>query len=174
MSKLAANNFVVGIDPGTTQSAFVEFDGRSIYRHGILPNAELEAHELWNEPHIYCEMIACYGMAVGASVFETCVWIGRFMAVGFFSSGRDLHRVFRKDVKLHLCNSPRAKDGNVRQALIDRVGPQGTKKNQGPTYGIKSHEWAALAVAVYGWDQTFGRASGLSKINSNPPGAPDS
>jgi hypothetical protein len=62
-------------------------------------------------------------------------------------------------VKLHLCNSPRAKDGNVRQALIDRVGPQGTKKGQGPTYGIKSHEWAALAVAVYGWDKTFGRTT---------------
>jgi hypothetical protein len=174
MSKLTANNFVIGVDPGPEQSAFVEFDGRSIYRHGILPNAELEAHELWREPHIFCEMIASYGMAVGASVFETCVWIGRFMAEAFSSSGRDLHRVFRKDVKLHLCNSMRAKDGNVRQALLDRLGPQGTKKAPGPTYGVRSHEWAALAVAVYGWDQTFGRASGLSKTNSNPPGAPDS
>ena len=174
MTKLAASKYVIGIDPGTTQSAFVEFDGRRIYRHGILSNAELEAHELWREPHIYCEMIASYGMAVGASVFETCVWIGRFMAEAFASSGRDLHRVYRKDVKLHLCNSTRAKDGNVRQALIDRLGPQGTKKAPGPTYGVKSHEWAALAVAVYGWDQTFGRASGLFKTNSNPPGAPDS
>ena len=110
-------------------------------------------------------MIASYGMAVGASVFETCVWIGRFMAEAFSSSGRDLHRVFRKDVKLHLCNSPRAKDANVRQALLDRIGPQGTKKAQGPTYGIKSHEWAALAVAVYGWDQTFGRSTN----NGGPP-----
>jgi hypothetical protein len=47
----------------------------------------------------------------------------------------------------------------VRQALIDRLGLQGTKKAPGPTYGIKSHEWAALAVAVYGWDQLFGRAT---------------
>ena len=43
----------------------------------------------------------------------------------------------------------RAKDGNVRQALIDLIGEQGTKKNKGPTYGISSHSWAALAVAVY-------------------------
>jgi hypothetical protein len=43
----------------------------------------------------------------------------------------------------------RAKDANIRQALIDKIGPQGTKAQPGPTYGIKSHSWAALAVAVY-------------------------
>jgi hypothetical protein len=103
-------------------------------------------------------------MAVGASVFETCVWIGRFMQVSQ-QAGSDFSRVFRRDIKLHLCNSPRAKDGNVRQALIDRLGPQGTKKAPGPTYGVKSHEWAALAVAVYGWDTIFGRQSN----NAVPP-----
>jgi hypothetical protein len=80
-------------------------------------------------------------------------------------SGGNVTRVFRKDVKLHLCNSPRAKDANVRQALLDRLGPQGTKKAPGPTYGVKSHEWAALAVAVYGWDQIFGRSTN----NGGPP-----
>jgi hypothetical protein len=171
--KLSSNNVVIGIDPGPEQSAFVFFDGKTVTRRGILPNSELEVHDLWKQKHIFCEMIASYGMAVGASVFETCVWIGRFMAEAFSSSGRDLHRVFRKDVKLHLCNSTRAKDGNVRQALIDRLGPQGTKKAPGPTYGVRSHEWAALAVAVYGWDTIFGRVSCLSATNSNPPGAPD-
>ena len=37
---------------------------------------------------------------------------------------------------------------NIRQALLDLIGPQGTKKAPGPTYGVRSHEWAALAVAV--------------------------
>jgi hypothetical protein len=54
----------------------------------------------------------------------------------------------RKDVKMHLCGTPRAKDGNIRQRLLDLLGPQGTKKQPGPTYGVKSHAWAALAVAV--------------------------
>jgi hypothetical protein len=155
---------VVGIDPGTTQSAWVVFDGREIVGHGWRENEHLLNHGLWTHEHIYCEMIASYGMAVGASVFETCVWIGRFMQSAEFYGGK-VQKVFRKDIKLHLCNSPRAKDANVRQALIDRLGPQGTKKSPGPTYGVKSHEWAALAVAVYGWDQLFGRQSN----NAVPP-----
>jgi hypothetical protein len=94
-------------------------------------------------------MIASYGMAVGREVFETCVWIGRFAEI----ARQPVQLVYRRDVKLHLCHSPRAKDANVRQALIDRLGPQGTKKNPGPTYGMKSHLWAALAVGVYAMDK---------------------
>ena len=156
-----------GLDPGPEQTAVAMFNGRHIGKHGILPNKDVleilsipPAHNVT----IFCEDIASYGMAVGASVFETCRWIGRFWQVAE-QSGHKFSRVFRRDVKLHLCNSPRAKDGNVRQALIDRLGPQGTKKAPGPTYGIKSHEWAALAVAVYGWDQLFGRQSN----NAVPP-----
>ena len=174
MTKLAANNFVIGIDPGPDQSAYAEFNGRSVCRHGILPNKQMHGMiTFFAQSPIFIEMIASYGMAVGASVFNTCTAIGWMEAVADWC-GIEAQRVFRKDVKLHLCQSPRAKDANVRQALIDRLGSQGTKKAPGPTYGVKSHEWAALAVAVYGWDQTFGRASGLSKNNSNPPGAPDS
>jgi hypothetical protein len=47
----------------------------------------------------------------------------------------------------------RAKDQNIRQALIDRLGPPGTKKNPGPTYGVTSHMWSALAVAVTAHDK---------------------
>jgi hypothetical protein len=154
----SVDSVVVGVDPGTDKSAFAIFDGRQVISHGIYENEHFLSHGLWSRRHVFCEMIASYGMAVGASVFETCVWIGRFVETAAVSGGY-VTRVFRKDIKLHLCQSPRAKDGNVRQALIDRLGPQGTKKAPGPTYGIKSHEWAALAVAVYGWDQTFGRTT---------------
>jgi hypothetical protein len=164
---------VIGVDPGPEHSAFVCLSNGRVFDRGIVTNEELaKCDGYWSSRQVFIEMIACYGMAVGASVFETCVWIGRFTELSRLAGGK-LSRVFRRDIKLHLCNSPRAKDGNVRQALIDRLGPQGTKKAPGPTYGVKSHEWAALAVAVYGWDMTFGRASGPSKTNSNPPGAPD-
>jgi hypothetical protein len=165
MTKLAANNFVVGIDPGPDQSAYVEFDGSRVWRRGIVANKELQDMiSFFGQSPIFIEMIASYGMAVGASVFNTCVAIG-WLECEANARGLKAQRVFRKDIKLHLCQSPRAKDANVRQALIDRLGPQGTKKQPGPTYGVKSHEWAALAVAVYGWDQTFGRATN----NGGPP-----
>jgi hypothetical protein len=59
-------------------------------------------------------------------------------------------------VKLHLCGTNKAKDANVRQALLDmfpRTGggavPQvGTKKEPGPLYGISTHAWPALGVAI--------------------------
>jgi hypothetical protein len=99
------------------------------------------------EPYDFAaiEMIASYGLPVGREVFETCLWIGRFME----RLDKPTRLIYRKDVKLHLCNSPRAKDGNVRQALVDKYGKPGTKKNPGKLYGISGHLWAALAVADY-------------------------
>jgi hypothetical protein len=149
-------SYVLAIDPGTDQSAYVYWShsSKTILGHDILPNEQLlrmflNRHwRLWDswDNHLAIEMIASYGMPVGREVFETCLWIGRFMQA---SGSPNPGLYYRKDVKLHLCGSPRAKDGKVRQALIDLVGPQGTKKAPGPTYGIKSHTWAALAVAVY-------------------------
>ena len=127
--------------------------GDVISEHGIIPNPALKIL-LWDfqfKPSIVAiEMIACYGMAVGAEVFETCLWIGEFRG---YMRPQPVTLCYRKDIKLHLCGTTKAKDSNVRQSLIDRLGPPGTKANPGPTYGIKSHVWSALAVAVYAADQ---------------------
>jgi hypothetical protein len=139
---------ILAIDSGTTKSAFVQYDESKnlIIDHGILPNPEMRQILIGREYDLVAlEMIASYGMPVGASTFETCLWIGRFIEV----ARTETRLVYRKDIKMHLCGSMRAKDGNVRQALIDLLGTQGTKKDKGPTYGISSHSWAALAVAVY-------------------------
>ena len=141
---------ILALDPGPTDSAFVLWDGARVIEAAHWPNADIRQVLIGREYDLAaCEMIASYGMAVGKSVFETCVWIGRFVEVARVEP----RLVYRRDAKLHLCHSPRAKDANVRQALIDRLGPQGTKKNPGPTYGMKSHLWAALAVGVFAWDQ---------------------
>lgn len=150
---------VLAIDPGTTQSAWVCWDGEQVLDFGLEPNETILEHMQslrgrpeWFHHHepttLAVEMIASYGMPVGREVFETCVWIGRFIEAwaGPYSL------VYRKDVKLELCDSPRANDATIRQALIDRVGPQGRKATPGPTYGIKADMWAALGVAVTWWD----------------------
>lgn len=141
---------ILALDPGTTHTAYVLFDGDTecILSKGIVSNdvmRDMLANCALNYERAAIEMIASYGMAVGREVFETCVWIGRFIE----NIKTPYRLVYRKDVKLHLCNSPRAKDANVRQALIDKYGLPGTKKNQGKLYGVSSHLWAALAVADY-------------------------
>ena len=147
---------ILALDPGTDQTAMVIFNGKEILRHEILENNEMRSLLAEILPafkgKVWCEVVKSYGMAVGASVFKTCQHIGRFEQISE-DNGHWFHEVGRLDVKLHLCNSARAKDANVRQALIDRLGPQGKKASPGPTYGIRSHTWAALAVAVYGHAQ---------------------
>lgn len=75
------------------------------------------------------EMVASYGMPVGETVFETCVWIGRFIEHLNRFAIKDYFKIYRKDEKMNICHSMKAKDSNIRQALIDRFGEVGTKKN---------------------------------------------
>jgi hypothetical protein len=150
---------IIAIDPGPEQSAYVLYDGAKTTDSGIMPNADvLELLDAMSTrvraDRLAIEGIACYGMPVGKETFDTCIWIGRFMQV---FGPEETTLVYRKDVKMHLCQSMRAKDPMVRQALLDKFGPGkeravGTKKNPGPLYGIKSHCWSALAVAVTYWD----------------------
>jgi hypothetical protein len=142
---------ILGIDPGPEQSGVVHLVNGRVVAPAVLSNSAVLAL-MRAQTHvdvIAIEMIASYGMPVGADVFETCVWIGKFVRQAeLCTSEAEIRRIPRKDVKLHLCGTPRAKDANIRQRLIDLIGPQGTKKQPGPTYGVKSHAWAALAVAV--------------------------
>jgi len=94
-------------------------------------------------------MIGHYGsgMPAGKDVFNTCVFIGELKEA--CSQGFKAYLIERRFIKLHLRNSARAKDSNIRQALIDRFGAPGTKKSPGRLYGVKADEWAALALAVY-------------------------
>jgi hypothetical protein len=144
---------VLAIDPGPVQSAWVVYaHGQPIGSRGIEDNATVlrmvRAHH-GTLTHLAVEMVESFGMAVGKEVFETVFWIGRFVEAWLLSADEEtVTRIYRKEVKLHLCQSMRAKDPNVRQALLDRLGPAGTKRSPGPTYGVSKDLWSALAVAV--------------------------
>lgn len=163
---------LLALDPGYERTAWVLYDcdASRLLRFGIEPNEELAVtilRERLGDPPaadaLAVEMLACYGMPVGAEVLETAVWIGRFEAAW---GAERRHRVYRRDVKLHLCGQARAKDSNVRQALLDRFGPGraaaiGTKAAPGPLYGVSADVWAALGVAV-----TWADAHALEKTVS--------
>ncbi len=147
---------ILAIDPGPERSAYLCLDHlRQPTRFNILSNHELCDVLVHFSPSwvLVVEGIASYGMAVGAAVFETCEWIGRFRQVW---TGKSV-KVYRGEVKMHLCGTKRSKDPNVRQVLIDQYGGSrqaaiGTKKNPGPLYGVSKDVWAALAVAVTYYD----------------------
>ncbi len=92
------------------------------------------------------EMVQAMGMAVGREVFETVWWTGRFCQA--WHDQEAVIRIHRSEVKRYLCGSMKANDSNIRQALIDALGAPGTKASPGATYGVRTHAWAALAVAV--------------------------
>lgn len=158
---------VVAIDPGYRESAWLTFDGARIVAHGIEANEFLMMRfwkDHWDEkgfstghsgpPFVVLEQMVGYGMPVGHEVLETVFWTGRmYQAAGRITT--KTHRLTRKDVKSHLCGSTKATDSGVWIALTDRFGGSaavGKKYSQGPLYGIKSHERAALAIAVTWYD----------------------
>lgn len=137
---------ILAIDPGNIDSGYGLIDpdtGRPL-QVGKIPNDELlellldlcvgdEASE-WR-PHISrvaIELVASYGMAVGKDVFETCVWIGRFQQmVDVYARDLPCDLVYRRDIKLHHCQSPNAKDANIAQALIDRFASGHSNRGKG-------------------------------------------
>ena len=162
---------ILAIDPGNEQSGVVLIRERDlkpivaekITNEELLDNLLMDRYERLEESecinHVAIEMIASYGMAVGQSVFETCVWIGRFIQAledNYYNDS--LKFIYRKDEKMNLCGSMKAKDSNIVQALIDRFAPntpnkgKGTKKEPGWFYGFKKDIWQAYAVAVTYYD----------------------
>lgn len=152
---------ILAIDPGNIESGYADISLPDFKLHsfGKIKNEELLGNlesiaYAENYDTKVIEMIAGMGMAVGQSVFDTCVWIGRFAQV----FGGDMEYVFRRDEKTMLCGTMRAKDANIRQALIDRYAKfdfksgKGTKKNPDTFYGVSKDVWSAIAVGVTYYD----------------------
>lgn len=139
---------ILAIDPGTTRSAYVRYENGVIHEMGLVENQELfKTIRGGDYDSMAIEMIQGMGMAVGQEVFNTCFWIGRYYQAAR-DNGTIPRLLTRREEKLYLCGSMRAKDQNIRQALIDKLGKPGTKKAPGATYGVSKDVWSALAVAI--------------------------
>ena len=140
---------ILGIDPGTTRSAWLLLvDGQpglfakepnediaDLLRRGGIP-ADV----------VVIEEITSYGTRpVGRETFQTMAWAGRFAEA--------MHRtpcvwLPRGTIARRL--GARG-DSGIRAALIDRFGGEsaiGRKATPGPLFGIAADVWSALAVAV--------------------------
>lgn len=144
---------ILAIDPGFERSAYLALVNGGPSFFGMRSNADLLAmirEGIASDATVVIEQIESFGMAVGREVFETVRWAGRFEEAAEHH-GVPVVLLPRRRVKLALCGSSKAKDGNVRQALLDRFGgsaAKGTKRSPGPLYGISHDVWSALAIAV--------------------------
>ena len=128
-----------GVDPGPTMSAVVVYNGRRVLTALTCGNDQMReflVDQSETFTAVVLEMVESFGMAVGREIFGTVFETGRFYQIALGQGGRPW-MMPRREVKLHLCQSSRAKDANVRQALIDRFGESkqaaiGLKRSPGP------------------------------------------
>jgi hypothetical protein len=75
-------------------------------------------------------------------------WTGRFTEA---ARPVKVVQLPRRQVKVAICGDTKAKDANIRAALLDRFGgskAKGTKAKPGPLYGMTADMYSALAIAV--------------------------
>lgn len=149
---------ILGIDPGPEKSWWVKWDTKEkrIIDKGVCLNAKIPLSYQNNIGMVAVEDIQCFGMPVGKDVFETAKAIGRFLEKAE-NEHTSITQVPRREIKLHFCDTTRAKDSNIRQAIIDRFGGKekaiGNIKNPCVLYGVKKDLWSALALCL--WYEDF-------------------
>lgn len=144
---------IMGIDPGPEQSASVIWDTQTkrILGHSQAENSlfKVGIKIAWMDGMFdVCaiEDVSYYGKVLNRSTFDTLKMIGRLQEILEPYSAL----VEYPSIAYHFCNSRRGvKTSQINKVLEDRYGGKGIKKAPGPLYGIKEHEWSALAVAVY-------------------------
>ena len=153
---------ILAIDPGSTESAYVlmnpDFTISNLTFAKMNNETVLKLVQDLGGIHggnltVVIEMVASYGMGVGQEVFDTCVWIGRFTQAAI-DAGCPVRYVFRMEEKMMLCHNSKARDSNIRQALIDRFARfdkkngKGTKTHPDVFYGFSKDIWSAYAVGT--------------------------
>lgn len=156
---------ILAIDPGNALTAYCLMDEQyDVHDKGKILNRQMLDYIHLNTgkiDHLVVEMIASMGMAVGKDVFETCVMIGMIERTADLR-GIAHSRVYRREEKIGICGDSKAKDANIRRALIDRfakhdlLNGKGTKKEPDHFYGFARDMWSAFAVGVVWLDKMTG------------------
>lgn len=156
---------IMAIDPGNILSAYVIMDAstykpldfaklsNSILRQLIYNNNPIKptGHPVFDM--IIIERVQSFGMPVGREIFETCEWVGRFTEAATIR-GIPVDYITRIEEKQYICHDTRAKDSNIRQALIDRFARRDLKNGKGTKaapdffYGFSKDVWQAFCVGT--------------------------
>lgn len=109
-----------------------------ISQFGIVDNGTLIGIDWRRTGKVVIEQIRSYGMAVGATTFDTVHWSGRFHQAALFE-GCDVELIPRREV-IKAVLGGKGGDKEVRQAVIELFGEQ--------TKGMRYDIWQAMGLAV--------------------------
>ena len=156
---------VMAYDPGPRTSGAVEYDvasRRVTAAAKEMPTADMlrylrsakAGHALTSGALHAFEDFEPRGMPCGHDICQSLKLIGHLQEIAPNGS----MFIPRQQIKLALCGSSRANDANVRAAVIRWFAGRhnlaterdviGRKASPGPCYGVSSHAWQALAVAL--------------------------
>lgn len=158
---------ILGIDPGPTTSGVVLYDPA----RGIVLEADAKmisarimqmlrgncfqfdgsrVYPMDDNLHLAMETIVSYGARIGMETIANIELIGRIKEA-WSDRDDDTTYLSRPDILGHLTGRRNAKEADCADRLKEMhggLGAVGTKKAPGPLYGVTSHAWSALAVAV--------------------------
>ncbi|XHX80927.1 MAG: hypothetical protein RBJ76_13635 [Stenomitos frigidus ULC029] len=159
---------ILAIDPGSTLSGFVVWDGKTILAksdgtkenkgkttNGLLLSLLRSKDGFPGVTDVVIEGITLYQRA-DMGLRDTIIWSGRFAEAWHFQSSKETAFINRADVKTYFLKGLSGTDKNdatMKMALIDRFGAPGTKDQQGVTFNLKYDQWQAFGLAAMYYDQ---------------------
>ncbi len=141
---------ILAIDPGTHESGYCRFAAGRVLSSGIVDNARMLQIVLGDSSDVLAiEGFLARGNVIDNNCVQTIRWEGRFLQA--WGCPDDVLLVSRRDVKKCLSLPGSSDDAKVNARVRQLLGEKGTKAKPGPTFGVSSHAWAALAVAYTAW-----------------------
>lgn len=154
---------ILAIDPGPSKCGAVLYDAdaytASPFLGGCPSTAELLDHlasEAWEPPAlVLVERVQSYGIS-GASLLQTAEVYGHVAGICRVRGVR-FGGAYRKEVCDALMVRGGSRDKQVRERVLEHLGTHhglaakavvGRKATPGPAYGIASHAWQALGLAI--------------------------
>lgn len=148
----------LAIDPGpeTCGAALYDADARRVLWSDKAASVRDLCDHLWlpstgtpwrtHDTLVLIERVQSYGIA-GAHLLLTSESVGRLWRSAE-AGGHEVRLVPRRLVCQALDVSGAGKDRQVAAACRAILGPPGRKADPGPTYGVTSHAWQALGLAL--------------------------
>lgn len=156
---------VLSLDVGTMQSGFciIDYDTYQPKLFGKINNSDLlDIVKKSDYDVLVYEEFQSYGTQMGVSTITSITWNGRFIQLAE-DRQKEVVPIFRREVKMNLCNSVKANDSNVRHALISRFAKfdfkngKGTKQRPDWFYNFKADCWSAYGLACTYVDKKEGK-----------------